>query len=159
GLSGLLRLQLPFEQRHVRFVAPALCLRGSTRSPLHRAHGTRRRINSRSENTPRSPVAHLHLRLVLAPFHRGFRSNLRRQPRRSVAPQAVGILRAPDGAIAQLGERLNGFQKVRGSNPLSSTTSPAGDEHRRAAPDDGPLPYRRIAEPRTWLAILDPLPE
>ena len=26
------------------------------------------------------------------------------------------------GAIAQLGERLNGIQKVRGSNPLSSTT-------------------------------------
>ena len=25
------------------------------------------------------------------------------------------------GAIAQLGERLNGIQKVRGSNPLSST--------------------------------------
>ena len=27
------------------------------------------------------------------------------------------------GAIAQLGERLNGIQKVRGSNPLSSTTN------------------------------------
>ena len=25
------------------------------------------------------------------------------------------------GAIAQLGERLNGIQEVRGSNPLSST--------------------------------------
>ena len=28
------------------------------------------------------------------------------------------------GAIAQLEERLNGIQKVRGSNPLSSTTLP-----------------------------------
>ena len=27
-----------------------------------------------------------------------------------------------DGAIAQLEERLNGIQKVRGSNPRSSTT-------------------------------------
>ncbi len=26
-----------------------------------------------------------------------------------------------DGAVAQLGERLNGIQEVRGSNPLSST--------------------------------------
>ena len=29
--------------------------------------------------------------------------------------------RAREGAIAQLGERLNGIQEVRGSNPLSST--------------------------------------
>jgi hypothetical protein len=29
------------------------------------------------------------------------------------------------GAIAQLGERLNGIQKVRGSNPLSSTNNRA----------------------------------
>jgi hypothetical protein len=28
------------------------------------------------------------------------------------------------GAIAQLGERLNGIQKVRGSSPLSSTKHP-----------------------------------
>ena len=28
------------------------------------------------------------------------------------------------GAVAQLGERLNGIQEVRGSNPLSSTTFP-----------------------------------
>ncbi len=27
----------------------------------------------------------------------------------------------PFGAVAQLGARLNGIQKVRGSNPLSST--------------------------------------
>ncbi len=26
-----------------------------------------------------------------------------------------------NGGLAQLGERLNGIQKVRGSNPLSST--------------------------------------
>ena len=35
----------------------------------------------------------------------------------------LAILRAPDGAIAQLEERLNGIQKVRGSNPLSSTNT------------------------------------
>jgi prevent-host-death family protein len=29
------------------------------------------------------------------------------------------------GAVAQLGERLNGIQEVRGSSPLSSTSSPA----------------------------------
>src|SRR5437016_11517526 len=40
------------------------------------------------------------------------------------------------GAIAQLGERLNGIQKVRGSNPLSSTTSLNAEQ-----PD--PLPERR----------------
>ena len=28
---------------------------------------------------------------------------------------------AENGAVAQLGERLNGIQEVRGSNPLSST--------------------------------------
>jgi hypothetical protein len=31
------------------------------------------------------------------------------------------ILPVRRGAIAQLGERLNGIQKVRGSNPRSST--------------------------------------
>ena len=30
------------------------------------------------------------------------------------------------GAVAQLGERLNGIQEVRGSNPLSSTTGNQG---------------------------------
>src|SRR5690606_99953 len=30
--------------------------------------------------------------------------------------------RGTRGAVAQLGARLNGIQKVRGSNPLSSTT-------------------------------------
>lgn len=29
---------------------------------------------------------------------------------------------ASNGALAQLGERLSGRQKVKGSNPLSSTT-------------------------------------
>ena len=28
------------------------------------------------------------------------------------------------GAVAQLGARLNGIQKVRGSNPLGSTKNP-----------------------------------
>ena len=32
--------------------------------------------------------------------------------------------RIPDGAIAQLGERLNGIQEVRGSTPLGSTRHP-----------------------------------
>ena len=31
--------------------------------------------------------------------------------------------RVPRGAIAQLGERLNGIQEVRGSTPLGSTNS------------------------------------
>ena len=36
-----------------------------------------------------------------------------------------GITRLPtDGAIAQLGERLNGIQEVSGSIPLGSTKSP-----------------------------------
>ncbi len=30
-----------------------------------------------------------------------------------------------DGDVAQLGERLNGIQEVRGSNPLISTTEDA----------------------------------
>ena len=38
----------------------------------------------------------------------------------TVAPYAT----APDGAIAQLGERLHGMQEVSGSIPLSSTTLP-----------------------------------
>ena len=32
-----------------------------------------------------------------------------------------------NGGLAQLGERLNGIQKVRGSNPLSSTISKSYD--------------------------------
>src|SRR5262249_15792243 len=32
--------------------------------------------------------------------------------------------RVPRGAIAQLGERLNGIQEVRGSTPLGSTNNP-----------------------------------
>ena len=39
-------------------------------------------------------------------------------------PKWIGILRDPDGAIAQLEERLNGIQKVKGSNPFSSTNTP-----------------------------------
>ena len=31
-----------------------------------------------------------------------------------------------NGGLAQLGERLNGIQKVRGSNPLSSTIAVKG---------------------------------
>jgi hypothetical protein len=40
----------------------------------------------------------------------------------------------PAGAIAQLGERLNGIQEVRGSTPLGSTTvSPKRLFHRDVA--------------------------
>jgi hypothetical protein len=35
---------------------------------------------------------------------------------------------APDGVVAQLVERLNGIQEVRGSNPLGSTIRPRGDQ-------------------------------
>ncbi len=38
------------------------------------------------------------------------------------------------GAIAQLEERLNGIQKVRGSNPLSSTNKTSGRWRRGAPP-------------------------
>jgi hypothetical protein len=38
---------------------------------------------------------------------------------------SAGIpIRRSCGAIAQLGERLNGIQEVRGSTPLGSTNSP-----------------------------------
>lgn len=40
---------------------------------------------------------------------------------RKVLPPILSI--AVCGAVAQLGARLNGIQKVRGSNPLSSTKS------------------------------------
>jgi hypothetical protein len=40
------------------------------------------------------------------------------------------FLPAPDGVVAQLVERLNGIQEVRGSNPLGSTILP---EHRICA--------------------------
>ena len=33
----------------------------------------------------------------------------------------MGGLELPSGVVAQLGERLNGIQEVRGSTPLSST--------------------------------------
>ena len=44
------------------------------------------------------------------------------RPRRRRTPCAILPLRR--GAIAQLGERLNGIQKVKGSNPFSSTNTP-----------------------------------
>jgi hypothetical protein len=37
------------------------------------------------------------------------------------APGRRAILRGPRGAVAQLGERLNGIQEVDGSIPFSST--------------------------------------
>ena len=48
-----------------------------------------------------------------------------RQSPRSAGAQDLAILAVRYGAIAQLAERLNGIQKVKGSNPFSSTiTSP-----------------------------------
>ncbi len=44
--------------------------------------------------------------------------------RRRLTVGPCGILPLRRGAIAQLGERLNGIQKVRGSNPRSSTNTP-----------------------------------
>ena len=35
-----------------------------------------------------------------------------------------------DGAVAQLGERLNGIQKVAGSTPVSSTAKPDTNDGR-----------------------------
>lgn len=47
--------------------------------------------------------------------------------RRQNNETAVNVDRTkPDGGLAQLGERLNGIQKVSGSNPLSSTSQPLG---------------------------------
>ena len=48
------------------------------------------------------------------------------------------------GAIAQLGERLNGIQKVRGSNPLSSTNLLTA----RIGPStEGPFDSRLVVTP------------
>ena len=44
--------------------------------------------------------------------------------RRSDVHVSYAILPVRRGAIAQLGERLNGIQKVKGSNPFSSTNTP-----------------------------------
>lgn len=40
-----------------------------------------------------------------------------------IAPHADACVRTSGGAIAQLGERLNGIQEVSGSIPLGSTKS------------------------------------
>ena len=37
------------------------------------------------------------------------------------SPRDLTYFGAPDGVVAQLVERLNGIQEVRGSNPLGST--------------------------------------
>src|SRR2546426_1797789 len=58
------------------------------------------------------------------------------------------------GAIAQLGERLNGIQKVRGSNPLSSTKDLAPMASRSSASELG----ERVAT-RLGGCPLNPLPE
>src|SRR5215475_2330578 len=70
-------------------------------------------------------------------------------------PGAIQALSLPRGAVAQLGERLNGIQEVGGSTPLSSTSrrgrAPAGSPFqeeglcgepgtRYSAPTDGGVP-------------------
>ena len=39
----------------------------------------------------------------------------------TISGRALHFASAPDGVVAQLVERLNGIQEVRGSNPLGST--------------------------------------
>jgi hypothetical protein len=39
----------------------------------------------------------------------------------TILSSALHFSFAPDGVVAQLVERLNGIQEVRGSNPLGST--------------------------------------
>ena len=53
---------------------------------------------------------------------------------RAAAEQLPRIEVSRKGAVAQLGERLNGIQEVSGSTPLGSTTSPLDPIH------PGPLP-------------------
>jgi hypothetical protein len=50
----------------------------------------------------------------------------------------------PDGAVAQLGERLTGSQKVVGSNPISSTTKKEVTSSSRLIPSDSPHKKRRV---------------
>ena len=50
------------------------------------------------------------------------------------------------GAVAQLGERLNGIQEVRGSTPLGSTTIEWNGRRREYLP--APLLYLRADVPK-----------
>ncbi len=143
ALLGRLLGLLPFEQRHSWFdsprVAPRLVLiaferPSRARGPISSSRDAHVRSNPRSENTPRSPVAQGHLRLVLAGA--AGRNHVRDT---STLPANSAVRRCrcgPEkssssarytprfgGAIAQLEERLNGIQKVGGSNPPSSTNS------------------------------------
>ena len=59
-----------------------------------------------------------------------------RLPRVDKKEKEVVYLMESDGAVAQLGERLNGIQEVRGSNPLSSTYFLFG---------------KKESKPRVWL--------
>jgi hypothetical protein len=54
---------------------------------------------------------------------------------RNIVP---GFVRKPLGAVAQLGERLNGIQEADGSIPFSSTTFFAFRNPRLPAGDPGP---------------------
>ena len=50
------------------------------------------------------------------------------------------MLRWNTGAVAQLGERVNGIHEVRGSIPLSSTIPLSGDARERDRITDYPYP-------------------
>src|SRR5690242_9110126 len=105
-----------------------------TRRPLQRTQQDRRLTNAavRSSLTAQSAVSHsasagtpirLSLRLALCLACAGSRSSLALDQsggRALYAPLLVA------GAIAQLGERLNGIQEVRGSTPLGSTKEISG---------------------------------
>ena len=60
---------------------------------------------------------------------------------RAAAEQLPRIEVSRKGAVAQLGERLNGIQEVSGSTPLGSTISPLDPIH------PGPLPGFFSSEP------------
>jgi hypothetical protein len=69
------------------------------------------------------------------------RNNQRERIRWASSYEFAATLDRRQGAIAQLGERLTGSQKVTGSNPVGSISS-SGHEARNAAPRPGSTPAR-----------------
>ncbi len=65
-----------------------------------------------------------HIPLTSAPPSRESRSGVAEKARFSAACSHIWsiVSRQLGGGLAQLGERLNGIQEVRGSSPLSSTS-------------------------------------
>ena len=58
--------------------------------------------------------------------------------KRAILVGFLAIFHRQNGVLAQLVERLNGIEEVRGSNPLGSM-SPLGKEHRLPARLPSPL--------------------